>query len=562
MALFELKQDTGSGAAAPWAPPTFKDCVAADIDAAFFEENEHADRHTVDGKDVLIVLEDDDLREHSAHWEAGAKQNFDTGLYTAHTILYTSEQATSMTAPVTGTAGLQVVVGTAPVNMLEHPEQAVNTPLLAYNYKEAVAAVGYHDDFAAYTLCESISAAFSVVGTGPLVLINVLDPAKHTADIAETTVQVNSGVAVLDVVGVLLDKLTVKSGSTALTRDTDYTASFNNDGTLNIVPLAGSKAASATTLTVTGKKLDPSKVKAADIVGGVDAATGKETGLEVVRQIYPKLSMTPGILLAPRFSMDATVAAALQAKTKEINGVFKAVCIVDIDSTTSGATKYTDVKQRKEAQAVSDANAYAVWPCAKVGEVVYSGSALAAALTAYTDAVNADTPNVSPSNKTLAISAACLADGTEVVLDQEQANTVNGFGVATFLNMSGFRLWGNNTAAYPGNTDPKDRWFSVRRFLSWAANSFILTYFSKVDSPANKRLIEAIVDSENVRGNGFVARGVCARYEVIYDEAENTTADLLDGKITFHQYITPYTPAEDIEDVIEFDPDALTTALS
>lgn len=37
---------------------------------------------------VLIVLEDDDLREHSAHWEAGAKQNFNTGLYTAHTILY------------------------------------------------------------------------------------------------------------------------------------------------------------------------------------------------------------------------------------------------------------------------------------------------------------------------------------------------------------------------------------------------------------------------------------------------------------------------------------------
>ena len=96
------------------------------------------------------------------------------------------------------------------MNMLEHPEQAVNTPLLAYNYKEAVAAVGYHDDFAAYTLCESISAAFSVVGTGPLVLINVLDPAKHTADIAETTVQVNSGVAVLDAVGVLLDKLTVE----------------------------------------------------------------------------------------------------------------------------------------------------------------------------------------------------------------------------------------------------------------------------------------------------------------------------------------------------------------
>lgn len=222
--------------------------------------------------------------------------------------VYTSEQATSMTAPVTGTAGLQVVVGTAPVNMLEHPEQAVNTPLLVYNYKEAVAAVGYHDDFAAYTLCESISAAFSVVGTGPLVLINVLGPRQahgrhcrnHRAG-EQRRCRAGRGWCAAG-------QTDREKRRAALTRDTDYTASFNNDGTLNIVPLAGGKAASATTLTVSGKKLDPSKVKAADIVGGVDAATGKETGLEVVRQIYPKLSMTPGILLAPRFSMDATVA--------------------------------------------------------------------------------------------------------------------------------------------------------------------------------------------------------------------------------------------------------------
>ena len=30
--------------------------------------------------------------------------------------VYTSEVATSMVAPITGTAGLQVIVGTAPVN--------------------------------------------------------------------------------------------------------------------------------------------------------------------------------------------------------------------------------------------------------------------------------------------------------------------------------------------------------------------------------------------------------------------------------------------------------------
>ncbi len=475
--------------------------------------------------------------------------------------VYISEVPTSLIAPIEGTAGLQVIIGTAPVNMLAEPEEAVNKPLLVHSYKEAVGAVGYSSDFEKYTLCESISANFQVVNTAPLVLINVLDPAKHSTDMPETEVDVIDGIAQVQQIGILVNKLNVKNGDTAMKLDKDYTVLFNNDGTMNIILLDGGAGDGAASLTVSGKLLDASKVTDADIVGGVDIAAEKETGMEVIRQIYPKLAMTPGILLAPRFSRSAVVAAAIQAKTKEINGVFKAVCIVDIDSTETGAQKYTDVKQTKERQAVNDPNTYAVWPFAKAGDVVYSGSTLAGALTAYTDAVNNDIPNVSPSNKTLSISAACLPDGTEVILDQDQANTINSFGVATFLNVNGFRLWGNNTAAYPGNSDPKDRWFSVRRFLTWAGNTFILTYFQKVDSPANRRLIESIVDNENIRGHSFVARGVCARYEITFLEDENPTTDLMNGKITFHQYITPFPPAEHIQDIIEFDPYALTSAL-
>ncbi len=468
--------------------------------------------------------------------------------------VYVQEQATKLIAPVLGTAGLQVVVGTAPVNMLPDPAAACNTPLLVQSYAEAVGAVGYNSDFAAYTLCESISVNFQVVGTGPMVFINVLDPAKHSADIEETELEVTDGVAHLNAVGALPGTLKVLDGETELKREENYTTLFNEDGTLSIALIGGAAA----TLKVSGKRLDPALVTPNDIIGGVDVNTGKETGLEVIRQIYPKLAMTPGILLAPRFSASPNVSAALQAKTKDINGVFKAVTVIDIDSTAEGATKYTDVKEQKEKQAVTDPNAYAVWGYGKLGDVVYSGSALAASLTAYTDAVNGDIPNVSPSNKTLSIGAICLADGTEIMLDQTQANTVNGFGVATFLNMNGFRLWGNNTACYPGNSDPKDRWFSVRRFFCWTGNTFILTYFQKVDDPTNPRLIEAIVDSENVRGNSFVARDICARYEITFNEDENPTTDLLNGKITFHQYLTPYVPAEDIENILEFDPDALS----
>ena len=87
-------------------------------------------------------------------------------------------------------------------------------------------------------------------------------------------------------------------GETELKKDEDYTTLFNEDGTLSIA-LIGS---AMDTLKVSGKRLDPSLVTPNDIIGGVDVNTGKETGLEVIRQIYPKLAMTPGILLAPRFS--------------------------------------------------------------------------------------------------------------------------------------------------------------------------------------------------------------------------------------------------------------------
>ena len=71
-----------------WKAPTFKDCVAKDIDLAFFNNGEHAEMHNVDGKDCLVIIDESSARTHAAHWEAGGKQNFDTGLYDAHTILY------------------------------------------------------------------------------------------------------------------------------------------------------------------------------------------------------------------------------------------------------------------------------------------------------------------------------------------------------------------------------------------------------------------------------------------------------------------------------------------
>lgn len=66
----------------------FKDFVKQEVDTAFFDTDTHAAFLLVDGREMKTILEETDVRQHNTHWEAGAKQNFDTGLYKANLILY------------------------------------------------------------------------------------------------------------------------------------------------------------------------------------------------------------------------------------------------------------------------------------------------------------------------------------------------------------------------------------------------------------------------------------------------------------------------------------------
>lgn len=472
------------------------------------------------------------------------------------------EQATSLVAPITGTAGLQVIIGTAPVNLAADPYKATNVPMIAYSFSEAVEQLGYSDDFKNYTLCQSMDACFRVFNVAPIILINVLDPAKHKKANESATVKVESMQATVEVAGILADTVEVSSGEATLETGTDYIATFDDDGYLVISLTAGGKGAAVTELTVKSSSIDPTKVEESDIIGGYNASTGAESGMELIRQIYPKFGMTPGLLLAPGWSHKPNVGVVLAAKCEEINGVFTCECILDIDCTADGATKYTDCNEWKNGNGYINKHSVVLWPQVKVGTKQYAYSAIFGALTAYTDASNDDVPNLSPSNKLIGLTGACLEDGSEVNLDQTQANLLNGQGIITVINMNGWRSWGNNTACYPANTDPKDRWFCCRRFFSWWGNSFILTYFQNVDDPANYRLVESIVDSENIRGNSYVSQGKCAGARIEFSEDENPVTDILNGKIQFHQYLAPYTPAEDILNVLEFDPDMLSAALN
>ena len=94
---------------------------------------------------------------------------------------------------------------------------------------------------------------------------------------------------------------------------------------------------------------------------------------------------------------------------------------------------------------------------------------------------------------------------------------------------------------------------SAHQRLLTFVQTFILTYWQKVDQPLTRRLVKTIVDSEQIRLNGLVARGYLLGASVQFLEEENPLTDLLNGIFRVHTYITPPVPAEQIEDVLEYD---------
>ncbi len=479
--------------------------------------------------------------------------------------VYIQENSTSVVAPITTDSAVQFIVGTAPINLLGDPSSAVNKPILVNSLAEAKINFGYSNKFEKFTICQSVNASFNVYNVAPLVIVNVLDPEKHVATVSNKVYSISGNMITVAEEGILLKNFTVKSAdaATSYTENTDYILAFDEKGYVVVTILSsGSIKSDVTQLALSYKQLDPSLVTKEDIIGSYNTATGKYTGLQNIEQVYPKLGVVPGLIVIPGYSQIPAVGIGMVAKTENINGCFKCMAVLDVDtSKTDGAYTYQDVLNWKNDNSYTSENAIVCWPKVAIDDVQYWFSAVAAALIAYTDADHDDVPYVSPSNKRFSITGTVLSDGSEVYLTQAQGNYLNGNGIVTAINLNGWRLWGNNTGIYPSSTDIKDRFIPVRRMFSWWGNNFILTYFQKVDDPMNTRLIEAIVDSENIRANGYKARYQLADARIEFVADENPTTDLLNGKITFHQYLTPYPPAETIVNTLEFNADALTTAL-
>lgn len=585
-----------------------------------------------------------------------------------------SEKPTSILPPVSVSAGVPFIVGTAPVNMTDVSN--VNKPVLCSSYAEAVAAFGYVPPVAdasglkkyEYTISEFIYSQFALFGASPVIIVNVLDPATHKKAAAVASITLGAdGSAVIEESGVILSSLllgtiipgeraqgafeaaggdtleieaahagaagnsimvkispeggneysvaisptgeysdyitktfTLDSGAESITAEqlnavegvsdyvifdgsvpktyfggsrstglsggtdgssgyvagTDYEAAFDDDGYLVITALKDDnddfKIPVNTPIEVSAQKLNPAAVTANDVVGGVDVQ-GNKSGFELVDECFPRFRIVPGLLLAPGFSSSATLAAVMAAKAANINQEFSAIAL--IDAPTDSVKLYSAVPEWKNNNNVVDPRQIVCWPLVALDDVVFHLSTQLAGVIDITDSENDDVPYVSPSNHNINATASVLADGSEVWIAPDTGAYLNGQGVVTAINfIGGWKAWGNRTACYPGNTDAKDAFIPIKRMFSWIGNTLVQTFWSQVDAPLNRRLIDTIVDSANLWLNGLEARQYIIGGRVEFNPDENPAQDLLDGIARFHVYVTPASPAREIDFILEYDP--------
>lgn len=470
----------------------------------------------------------------------------------------TRQVETSVSTPVEADSGVPFVVGTAPVHTVGGK---VNVPILAYTYEEAVTALGFSDNWGDYTLCEMIYSHYRLYERAPVVFVNVLDPEKHRKQTAETNYPVKDGKVYLPLEA-MKETVTVKGGAdaTAFTEGEDYELFYDGENLILEIVEGSAIPEDLGELSITFYSVDPSQVTKKEIIGGFDVNTKKYSGFELMDSVFAKYTIVADLLVCPKWSTDSEVAAIMSAKSGNINGVFEGKALVDADAET--VRHYTDVPAWKKKANLFSKQQVVCWPMVKLGDRKFHLSVQMAGLMAKVDTDNGGCPAESPSNKLLQIDSAVLADGTEINLDPVQANYLNSNGVVTALNfIGGYVLWGNETACFPSNTDVKDYFIPVSRMFGWVSNSIVLSYWSKLDKKMTRRLIDSIVDSVNIWLNGLTAEEKLLGGRVEFRDSENSLTALMAGKAVFHLYITPPSPAKELEFVLEYDVSYVESAL-
>lgn len=441
---------------------------------------------------------------------------------------------------------IAVYVGLAPVNLVRGYADAgvVNAPVKISDFSDAKEHMGYSADWAAFTLCEALKVHFDnpVTNAGPIVAINVLDPATHRKE-AETTKQLtfSNGQATITSATIILDTLVLADKVEGV----DYSVDYNwTTGQVIIDSLTEEKITG--TVAATYAEVDTSKITKADIIGGVTSG-GVYSGLGCVGLIYPEVGVIPNLILAPGWSHEPDVYQAMIAAGKKINGHWDAYVLADIPLVDKGSKIDTIDAAYKWA----DENGYtsersdACWPMHELttGGYVHD-STMRAWKQLIVDASHNGIPMETASNKAIPIKRNYFGEGSKNRgFDQSQANKLNEHGICTAVYWGGqWVLWGGHTAAYKfGKVLDKRVIFSTSiRMMMYVTNSFQQEWASTIDQPMTVQMADTIRNREQEKADALVAIGALIGSPVVqFRKSENSNSEIAEGNFVWDFEGTP-----------------------
>jgi phage tail sheath protein FI len=387
-------------------------------------------------------------------------------------------------------------------------------------------------------------AGIHAFGAGTVLVINVLNPAVHKANVVDQvrTFGVNDR---LQLGNGAVQSMTLKPSGQGdpFVVGTDYTVDLITGLVTRVA--TGSIVAGAS-VKADYTYADPSQVTAADIIGAVSIA-GLRSGLKAFADSYNLFGYFPKLLIAPGFSTLQSVSVELIAVAEQLGGV------AYIDAPI-GTTPAQAIAGRGPLGAInfntSSDRVRLCYPHVQVYDAATDGSRLqplsirAAGLRAKVDLDKGYW--WSSSNQELVGVLGLERSLTARVDDpSSEVNLLNENGITTVFNSfgTGLRLWGNRTAAWPTVTHMRN-FENVRRTKDVIDESIRYSSLQFVDVPISNSLIDSVTESVNLFGRKLIGDGALLGFECWYDPARNPQTELELGHLLFSYKLTVPPPME------------------
>lgn len=425
------------------------------------------------------------------------------------------------------------LVGLAPIG-------TKNEPILVLSPNDAVQ---FGQQLPGFTIPQALDAIFKQ-GPATVIVVNTFDSVTNTGQITLESHTITSGKSKLSAAPIGAVTVFLTDGTTPFTgvEGVDYSIdAFGNFTALSAV------AAEDLVLKFTFKIFDSGTVTSSQIIG--TNTSGVRTGSKCLELVFNTFGFTPKILIAPVYIELNAVATEFITLAEK----YRAIALIDAPVGTSVSNA---IAGRGPASTINfktaSYRAYLLCPHLKVYDAD-SDSNINAPYSQFMAGVMANVDLnegywVSPSNHTIAGIVGTEFIVTSAVNDAStEANLLNEKGICTTFTGygTGTRTWGNRSAAFPANTDPKN-FIPIRRIADIVHESLEQAMLPFIDKPINQATIDAIRDT----GNGFfrtlIGRGaVLSGSKCIYS-ADNTAEELALGRVTFDLVFMGPTPAERI----------------